>query len=61
MWPDERRSQDRGEVFWRVDLILTHAGATAFQTTSCTIVRDAQPPLYPSDHYPVVAELRLAG
>ena len=50
-----------GEVFWRVDWVLTHAGARGIQTTSCTIVRDAEPPLYPSDHYPVVAELRLAG
>ena len=47
------------EVFWRVDWILTHPGAKGIQVTSCTIVRDAQPPLYPSDHYPVVAELRL--
>jgi hypothetical protein len=28
---------------------------------SCTIVRDAEPPAYPSDHYPVVADLLLAG
>lgn len=47
------------EAFWRIDWILTHAGATGLQATSCTIVRDAQPPIYPSDHYPVVAEFRL--
>jgi endonuclease/exonuclease/phosphatase family metal-dependent hydrolase len=48
-----------GEVFWRVDWILTRDGAQQLQTTSCTIVRDAEPPVYPSDHYPVVAEVLL--
>ena len=48
-----------GEVFWRVDWILARAGSSGMQVTSCTIVRDAQPPLFPSDHYPVVAELSL--
>lgn len=48
-----------GEVFWRVDWILTRDGAQPVRTTSCTIVRDAEPPVYPSDHWPVVAELVL--
>jgi len=48
-----------GELFWRVDWILTQDGEQRLQTTSCTIVRDAEPPLYPSDHFPVVAELLL--
>jgi endonuclease/exonuclease/phosphatase family metal-dependent hydrolase len=46
-------------VFWRVDWIFTLDGARRFQTTSCTIVRDAEPPVYPSDHYPIVAEVLL--
>ena len=50
-----------GETFWRVDWVLARDGAKRLQTTSCTIVRDAQPPLYPSDHYPVVSELLLVG
>jgi hypothetical protein len=29
------------------------------QTVASTIVRDAEPPVYPSDHYPVVAEIVL--
>lgn len=41
--------------FWRVDWIL----ARGLQVRSCQIVKDAQPPLYPSDHYPVIAELRI--
>jgi endonuclease/exonuclease/phosphatase family metal-dependent hydrolase len=48
-----------GEIFWRVDWILVRDGAQRLQTTSCTIIRDAEPPLYPSDHYPVVSEMLL--
>jgi endonuclease/exonuclease/phosphatase family metal-dependent hydrolase len=47
------------ELFWRVDWILTRDGDQQVRTTSCTIVRHAYPALYPSDHYPVVAELLL--
>ena len=47
------------ELFWRVDWILTRDGTHQLQTASCTIVRDAQPPVYPSDHYPVVTEVRM--
>jgi endonuclease/exonuclease/phosphatase family metal-dependent hydrolase len=45
------------ELFWRVDWILTRDGTQRLQTSSSTIVRDAAPPIYPSDHYPVVSEL----
>lgn len=45
------------EMFWRVDWILTRDGTQCLQTSSSTIVRDAAPPIYPSDHYPVVSEL----
>ena len=48
-----------GELFWRVDWILTRDGDEPLQATSCTIVRHAFPSLYPSDHYPVVAEVLL--
>lgn len=48
-----------GLVYWRVDWILTRNGAKPVHTLSCTIARDAQPPVYPSDHYPVVTELLL--
>ena len=44
---------------WRIDWILTRDGAQRMQTVSCTIARDATPPIYPSDHYPVVAEVLL--
>jgi endonuclease/exonuclease/phosphatase family metal-dependent hydrolase len=48
------------QLFWRVDWILARGGAARqVQTTSCTIIRDAEPPIYPSDHWPVVTELLL--
>ena len=47
------------EIFWRVDWILTRAGGHKVQTISSTIVRDATPPTYPSDHYPIVSEIQI--
>jgi endonuclease/exonuclease/phosphatase family metal-dependent hydrolase len=43
----------------RVDWILTRDGVDGFRTEAYRIVRDAETPTYPSDHYPVLAELRL--
>lgn len=40
----------------RIDWILVRG---AVDVESCRIVRDAEPPLYPSDHYPLVADLLL--
>jgi endonuclease/exonuclease/phosphatase family metal-dependent hydrolase len=45
------------DLFWRVDWILTRNGQQCIQTSSSTIIRDATPPLYPSDHYPLVSEV----
>jgi endonuclease/exonuclease/phosphatase family metal-dependent hydrolase len=47
------------ELFWRVDWILSRDAAQHVQTTSCTVVRDAEPPMFASDHYPVVTEFML--
>lgn len=41
----------------RIDWILTRGAV--LHTTSCEIVRDAAPPVYPSDHYPVLAEIEV--
>jgi endonuclease/exonuclease/phosphatase family metal-dependent hydrolase len=53
-----------GEQFSRDDLrldwILTLNGSRTIQTRSYAIVRDAEPPLYPSDHYPVIADLTIS-
>lgn len=47
------------EASWRIDWILLRDPTGQFQPQACTIIRDAQPPLYPSDHYPVLAEFTL--
>ncbi len=44
---------------YRIDWILTLDGAQRWQTRACQIIRDEAPPLYPSDHYPVLAEIAL--
>lgn len=47
------------EPAWRVDWILTKNGISCFTVHTCDILQDAVPPLYPSDHYPVLTELAL--
>ncbi len=45
----------------RIDWVLLRDGTKAgWNVYSCDVVRDAEPPLYPSDHYPVLAWLSLA-
>jgi endonuclease/exonuclease/phosphatase family metal-dependent hydrolase len=46
----------RGAASRRIDWLLVRG---AVDVESCRIVRDAEPPLYPSDHYPVVADLLI--
>ncbi len=41
----------------RIDWILMRGGRTPLRCTSTTILRDAEPPRYPSDHYPVLADV----
>jgi endonuclease/exonuclease/phosphatase family metal-dependent hydrolase len=53
---DYRALEWGNELFWRVDWILARGDV---RTTASTMVRDAEPPLYTSDHYPVVAEMRM--
>lgn len=44
----------------RIDWVLVRDGAAArFETQRCTIVRDHEGAVYPSDHYAVLAELAL--
>jgi endonuclease/exonuclease/phosphatase family metal-dependent hydrolase len=43
----------------RIDWILTKDAAQCFRAVSCSVIKDAEPPLYPSDHYAVLAELDL--
>ncbi|MBO0777835.1 MAG: endonuclease/exonuclease/phosphatase family protein [Ktedonobacteraceae bacterium] len=48
------------EKSWRIDWILFKDRQDQLSLSACTIIRDAEPPLYPSDHYPVLAELHYA-
>ncbi|MGI8910497.1 MAG: endonuclease/exonuclease/phosphatase family protein [Rubrobacteraceae bacterium] len=45
----------------RIDWVLLRDAPEQARWTvySCEVVRDAEPPVYPSDHYPVVARLSL--
>jgi len=46
----------------RIDWILLRDGAsTRARAASCEIARDAARPLYPSDHYPVVADIDVVS
>jgi endonuclease/exonuclease/phosphatase family metal-dependent hydrolase len=47
------------QLNWRVDWILARDAGVRLITTAAAIVRDAEPPIYSSDHYPVLAELRV--
>jgi endonuclease/exonuclease/phosphatase family metal-dependent hydrolase len=43
----------------RIDWILTLDGARPVRPLTCLIARDQAPPVFPSDHYPVVADIDL--
>ena len=44
----------------RLDWILVRDGSSSrWEVASYEVVRDEEPPVYPSDHYPILAELRL--
>lgn len=47
----------------RIDWVLLRDGSRGerWSVEGYSIVREAEPPLYPSDHYPVVADLALEG
>jgi endonuclease/exonuclease/phosphatase family metal-dependent hydrolase len=47
------------ELFWRVDWILTLGGEHNVRTTASTILREGSPPIYPSDHYPILSEIQI--
>lgn len=44
-------------VALRIDWILTLDGCQRLQAKKYTLIRDAVPPVYASDHYPIMAEL----
>lgn len=57
--PDFTPKNPEQEV--RLDWVLVRDGSTGgWVARKCHVVRDAEPPVYPSDHYPVAAELLLS-
>jgi endonuclease/exonuclease/phosphatase family metal-dependent hydrolase len=44
------------QMIWRIDWILVKTANETVQTVASTIVHDASPPTFPSDHFPVVSE-----
>jgi endonuclease/exonuclease/phosphatase family metal-dependent hydrolase len=51
----------RPESEARLDWVLVRDGSeSGWETGSCSVVRDEEPPVYPSDHYPVIADLTLS-
>jgi len=50
------RSGKEGRIDW---ILVRDGGRARWEVLSCRVVRDCEPPLYPSDHYPVVADLAL--
>lgn len=51
---------DKVDDPWRMDWVLVHPGTATLTVHRHTIIRTAAPPIYPSDHYPVLAEITLA-
>jgi len=45
------------KVFRRFDWILLRDTLQQFRVRSCEIIKDQEPPVYPSDHYSVLAEV----
>lgn len=45
--------------FGRIDWILLRDAERKMRATSASIIRDAAPPLFPSDHYPIIADLEM--
>ena len=41
----------------RIDWILMRDGRQRWQVNDCRLITDSEPPLYPSDHWPVLASL----
>jgi endonuclease/exonuclease/phosphatase family metal-dependent hydrolase len=57
---DARRYSGGANTFWRIDWVLVRpAAAPGARVASCRVVTDSEPSCYPSDHYPVIAEIDL--
>lgn len=53
----DKYGTDRTKTATRMDWVLIRKGIPKTEITSCSILRDHQGIIYPSDHYPVITEL----
>ncbi len=52
-----RKPEKEGRLDW---ILFRGTASQATPTcTSCHVIRDAEPPVYPSDHYPILANLQI--
>ena len=51
-----RRPEREGRLDW---ILIRNSPEKQLTESYCQVVRDAEPPVYPSDHYPVSADLSL--
>lgn len=58
-WTKRSSSGARRHGPMRLDWILFAGASELIRPISCEIIRDAQPPIYPSDHYPVLATFEI--
>jgi len=54
---DARRYSDGANTYWRIDWVLVRPGAPGARVALCRVITDSEPPCYPSDHDPVMAEI----
>ncbi|MGH2479189.1 MAG: endonuclease/exonuclease/phosphatase family protein [Ktedonobacteraceae bacterium] len=59
-WSKKSSSGAKRRGPMRFDWILYADPAHNLYPLSCEIIRDGQPPVYPSDHYPVMAEFEVS-
>lgn len=53
------RGDDFPAIGSRIDWILLMDGVKSFHVHDTQIIKDAVPPVYPSDHYPVISSVEL--
>ncbi len=44
----------------RIDWILSYDSQNRLKATDCRVIRDAEPPIHTSDHYPILVEMNIS-
>ncbi|WP_017304173.1 endonuclease/exonuclease/phosphatase family protein [Spirulina subsalsa] len=50
---------ENSDLVHRIDWIWLQENQGKFAVKQCQILKDSEPPVYPSDHYPILAEVAL--